>query len=98
VNCGGVETLGTVTFLDGEASPAFEDVVGLSGALLTTGVLVGGATEPSVGVPACVGVANVSVLLSTSKAELAATSFVAVRLRVEKYVVRVEVSWYVAAK
>jgi hypothetical protein len=103
VNCGGVETLGTVPFLVDVAalldSPLNDVVVGLSGALLTpgneeenTGVEVGGATEPSVGVPACVGVASVSVLLSCSNALLAATSLIAVRLTVVKYVVRVEVS------
>jgi hypothetical protein len=110
VNCGGVDTLGTVPFLVDVGilldSSALDDALGLNGALLLTfgkddaitGVEVGGAMEPNVGVPAWVGVANVSVALREAKAEFAATSFVAVRLKVVKYVVRVEVSWYVAAK
>lgn len=53
---------------------------------------------PNIGVAACVGVANVSVVFREANAEFAATSFVAVSETVVTYVVRVDVSWYVAAK
>jgi len=63
VNCGGVEALGTVPFFVDVASlldsSDLVDVVGLNGALLTLGnhealpgIEVGGAMDPSVGVPA----------------------------------------------
>jgi hypothetical protein len=101
VNTGGGGALGRVLLAVGTAALLDVAVVAESedGAITgITGVEVGSGTDPRVGVAACVGVASAIVALSDANAELAATWLLAVSETVVKYVVRVDVSWYVAAK